>query len=186
MVNDMLDITKIERNDFIMNRTEVNIQHIIGSVANDLESYAKQHEITVSIADLARDIVIYGDEMRLRQVFQNLMDNSIKYGKRRGHLTVSSKNLDSTVELTFVDDGIGIPQNEQSKIFDRFYRASNTSKSSSSGSGLGLYIVEAIIKQHNGDIQFTSIEGEGTTFIVTLPLAKEATKSKKENKGKEA
>jgi signal transduction histidine kinase len=75
------------------------------------------------------------------------------------------------VELSFKDNGIGVPKNEQPKLFERFYRASNTSKAASSGSGLGLYIVKSIARQLGGDIHFESEEGVGTTFYVTLPLA---------------
>jgi signal transduction histidine kinase len=170
MVNDMLDITKIERNDFEMNRSKINIHHLLNSVIGDLTTYANQHEITIDSSNVARDVIVEGDEVRLRQVFQNLIDNAIKYGRNKGKIQIATEAIDGAVEITFKDDGIGIPKNEQSKIFARFYRATNTSKSTSSGSGLGLYIVRAIVQQHGGDITFESGEGEGTTFIVRLPF----------------
>ncbi len=169
MVNDMLDITKIERNDFEMNRSKINVHHLLSSVIGDLTTYANQHEVTIDSEHVARDIIIEGDEVRLRQVFQNLIDNAIKYGKNKGKIRVAAEPIDGAVEITFQDDGIGIPKNEHSKIFARFYRATNTAKSTSSGSGLGLYIVRAIIQQHGGDITFESAEGTGTKFIVRLP-----------------
>ncbi len=170
MVNDMLDITKLERNNFEMNKSKINVHHLLGSVIGDLTTYANQHEVTIDSEKIQRDIVIEGDELRLRQVFQNLIDNAVKYGRNKGKIQVTAEPIEWAVEITVQDDGIGIPQNEQSKIFARFYRATNTAKSTSSGSGLGLYIVRAIVQQHGGDIAFESSEGKGTKFIVRLPF----------------
>ena len=111
------------------------------------------------------------DKVRIRQVFQNLIDNAIKYSRHPGVLTISSSESGTTMEIAFKDNGIGIPKEEQSKLFDRFYRASNTSKTTSSGSGLGLYIVKSIANQLGGDIRFESEENVGTTFFVSLPIA---------------
>ena len=115
--------------------------------------------------------VSYGDKSRVRQVLQNLIDNAIKYGKRPGGtLDISSRVVDDSIVIVLKDNGLGIPKIEQSKIFGRFYRASNTSNSSSSGSGLGLYIVKSIVQQMGGSIRFESEENVGTTFFVTLPI----------------
>lgn len=170
MVNDMLDITKIERGDLEMTLEEINIKDVIDSVLGDLNVYAKRHEFTINTQGLAEGILISADKVRIRQVFQNLIDNAIKYSSHPGRLDISTSIKDSMVEIAFKDNGIGVPEKEQSKLFDRFYRASNTSKTSSSGSGLGLYIVKSIANQLGGDIRFESVEGEGTTFYVTLPL----------------
>ncbi len=171
MVNDMLDITKIERNDLEMNIERLQVKEIIDSVIADLSVYAQRHEFTIETKDLSPLLYVNADKVRIRQVFQNLIDNAIKYSRHPGVLTISSSESGTTMEIAFKDNGIGIPKEEQSKLFDRFYRASNTSKTTSSGSGLGLYIVKSIANQLGGDIRFESEENVGTTFFVSLPIA---------------
>jgi len=170
MVNEMLDITKIERGNLEMQIEEVNIKEIISSVIGDLDAYAQRHEFTIT-ETLPSDVFVKADKVRLRQVFQNLVDNAIKYSNHPGALAISAKVEEKSVEISFKDNGIGVPKNEQQKLFERFYRASNTAKTASSGSGLGLYIVKSIANQLGGDIRFESEEHKGTTFFVTLPLS---------------
>lgn len=170
MVNEMLDITKIERGNLEMNIEDLNVQEAVRSVMGDLEAYAARHEFEIK-QTISPDIVVLGDRVRIRQIFQNLIDNAIKYSSHPGKLEISAKLNDGFVEIAFADNGIGVPKNEQSKLFERFYRASNTAKTASSGSGLGLYIVKSIARQLGGDIRFESEEGKGTTFFVTLPVA---------------
>lgn len=170
MVNDMLDITKIENRSLELNVGKLNVQEKMNAIIASLATYADRHNFTITTAGIPNDVCILGDEERIRQVFQNIIDNAIKYSSHPGELQISARRDDSFVEIEFRDNGIGIPKNEQSKMFNRFYRASNTVSSSSSGSGLGLYIVKSIIEQHGGDIRFESKEGEGTTFFVRLPV----------------
>jgi signal transduction histidine kinase len=170
MVNDMLDITKIEHGNLEMNLEKLNIKEIIDSVINDLRTYAAAHHFTVDNSGVDPTACVMGDRIRVRQIFQNLIDNAIKYSRSSGTLIISNTIKDSMFEIAFADNGIGIPEREHGKLFERFYRATNTANASSSGSGLGLYIVKSIAKQLGGDIKFVSKENEGTTFIVTLPF----------------
>ncbi len=169
MVNDMLDITKIEKGDLDLHIEELNIKQNIESILADLQVYAEKNNVTIDDGDVAEDVVIEGDKSRTRQIFQNLIDNGIKYGKHPGTLKISARLHNDVAEIIFKDDGIGIPKDEFSKMFDRFYRATNTANVPVSGSGLGLYIVKSIAHQLGGDIHFESEENVGTTFTVTLP-----------------
>ncbi len=168
MVNDMLDITKVERGRFDMVCEVINVKELIDSICADLADYANRHTFSITV-NLPDNSVVYGDKVRIRQVFQNLIDNAIKYSANSGKLDISLNEKESNVEIIFKDNGIGIPKQEQIKLFGRFYRASNTTKVSSSGSGLGLYIVRSIVLLLGGDIRFESEEGVGTTFFVSLP-----------------
>ena len=170
MVNEMLDITKIEKGDMEMTFENLNVKEVLESVTYDLSSYAKRHEFIISIAGVADNFQIKGDKVRVRQIFQNLIDNAIKYSSHPGTLEISAVEKDEYIKITFKDNGIGIPKKEQANLFGRFYRASNTSKTASSGSGLGLYIVKSIAEQLGGDIRFESQEDVGTTFFVELPI----------------
>jgi len=171
MVNEMLDITKIEKGDLDMDLEKINLKEIIDSVLLDLGDYAERHEFKIVCHPPEKEPIVFGDRIRVRQVLQNLIDNSIKYSRSPGTLDISYVVSENTVETRFKDNGIGVPKAEQAKLFGRFYRASNTAKTTSSGSGLGLYIVKSIAKQLGGDIHFESEEGVGTTFIVTLPTS---------------
>jgi two-component system phosphate regulon sensor histidine kinase PhoR len=170
MVNDMLDITKIERGNLDMVLEYVSIKETIDSICSDLQAYAKRRGVVIE-SNITDDSIVYGDKSRVRQVLQNLIDNSIKYSKKTGVVHISSYVERNFVKFILKDNGLGIPKVEQSKIFNRFYRASNTKKSSSSGSGLGLYIVKSIVGQLHGDIRFESEEDVGTTFYVSLPTS---------------
>lgn len=169
MVNDMLDITKIEKGDLEMTLESLEVKEIIDGVVHDLSTYAKRHEFEIVTKNVDAKARIVGDKIRVRQVFQNLIDNAIKYSSHPGMLEITTGKSGSQITITFKDNGIGIPKNEHSKLFDRFYRASNTSKTASSGSGLGLYIVKSIVNQLGGSITLESEENIGTTFVVSLP-----------------
>lgn len=117
------------------------------------------------------------DAANLRAVLQNLIENAIKYTPAEGTVTVIC-GIDSsakTLALSVTDTGIGIPKEEQQRIFTRFFRASNAQKKETDGSGLGLFIAKSILQKYQGDIRFESVEGSGTTFHVTLPTTSEST-----------
>ncbi|MFT7506915.1 MAG: signal transduction histidine kinase [Acidimicrobiales bacterium] len=172
MVNDMLDITKIEGKILDLNLSDVAIAPVVDSIISDLSEYAQRQQFTISHNRLEENVTVYVDKLRVRQVLQNLMDNAIKYSSHPGSLSVSYAVDDSSLIMKLADDGIGIPQAEQAKLFGRFYRASNTAMVPGSGSGLGLYIVKSIVESFGGSISFESVEDEGTTFIVRLPRQK--------------
>ena len=172
MVNDMLDITKIERGNLDMILENVSIKDTVNSICSDLADYAKRRGVAIEI-NIDDDTIVYGDKSRVRQVMQNLIDNAIKYSKGTGMLHISGKVNGKFVNIALKDNGQGIPKVEQSKIFNRFYRASNVKNNSSSGSGLGLYIVRSIVEQLHGSISFESEENAGTTFFVSLPTSEQ-------------
>src|SRR3990167_3292511 len=172
MVNDMLDITKIERGNLDMVLEYVSVKETVDSICSDLADYAKRRGVVIE-TNIHEGINVYGDKSRVRQVMQNLIDNAIKYSKGTGVLKVTGIVEGNDAKINFKDNGQGIPKIEQSKIFNRFYRASNVKNNSSSGSGLGLYIVKSIVEQLHGNIRFESEENVGTTFFVTLPTSEQ-------------
>lgn len=119
------------------------------------------------------------DATNLRAVLQNLIENAVKYTPTGGRVTIACGTDDPSGMLSFsvADTGIGIPEEEQSRIFTRFFRASNAQRKEPNGSGLGLFIVKKIVQKYKGDIRFESKEGSGTTFYVTLPTASEPSKA---------
>ena len=118
------------------------------------------------------------DSENMRAVMQNLIENALKYTPAGGSVTVvCGKEPSGDLLFSVADTGIGIPAGEQSRVFARFYRASNAQRKETDGSGLGLFIAKGILERSQGSIRFESVEGSGTTFYVTLPVASEAPKA---------
>ena len=111
-----------------------------------------------------------GDELRLQQVFTNLIDNAIKYSPEDTVVSVSLTQSLNNAIITVQDQGIGMAPEDVSRIFERFYRVDKGRSRQAGGTGLGLSIVKQIVEQHGGSIEVKSVINEGTTFTVTLPL----------------
>ena len=172
MVNDMLDITKIEKGDKKIVLENVDILEPIEKVVTSFETYTKRYKCTIAVEKPKNAIIVLGDKALLVQILQNLVDNALKYSREDGKVTISFKTRKAYVDISITDNGIGIPSKELAIIFQRFYRASNAVRSTTGGSGLGLFIVKSFVEQMKGTIAVSSKEGEGTTFTISLPLAK--------------
>ena len=118
----------------------------------------------------ARPVVIQGDELRLEQVFQNLIQNALKYSEPTTPVFVAAKEHAAHVCVEVRDRGIGIPQVAFPHLFERFYRAANVQEGPVGGMGIGLYVVKEIVELHGGQVTVESTEGQGSTFTVYLPL----------------
>jgi signal transduction histidine kinase len=133
--------------------------------------------VTVENRATDRSVRALADRTAVAQVVLNLIDNAVKYTREGGKVRVTLRQAgEGKIEFGVEDSGIGIPEEEQRHVFERFFRASNAKRERADGSGLGLAIVKSIVEAHGGDISFTSRPGEGTTFAVRLPSA-EATPS---------
>jgi signal transduction histidine kinase len=124
-----------------------------------------------------------GDRDRLGQVFDNLISNALKFTPTGGRVTVRLRERDGQAALEVADTGMGIPEEEQSRLFERFYRASGATERSIPGIGLGLAICRAIAEAHGGSIRVSSEAGAGTTFCVMLPLGTGGSRSTREVTG---
>jgi signal transduction histidine kinase len=115
------------------------------------------------------DVVATGDRDRLRQVFANLIDNAIKYSERGSVVTIATRRQDDVAVVTVTDTGIGIAPEELPRIWERLYRGDRSR--TERGLGLGLSLVRAYVRAHNGTISASSLPGQGTTFTINLPLS---------------
>jgi len=129
--------------------------------------------VTFDIPDNLPDVL--GDEPALRRVFQNLIDNAIKYGAAGGSIAIAAEGSSTQVSVTVADRGIGIDAADQSRIFEPFYRAADVIAAQMQGAGLGLSLVHRIVQAHGGRVTVKSARGEGSAFTVTLPSAGERT-----------
>lgn len=166
LITDMLDITKIDNGQIVFNYSEFDFNELVKEIAGEMQNTTKTHKISLQ---LDKEIKIKADRNRISQVIINLISNAIKYSPGKDTVIITVKNVDErSVKLCVRDFGIGIPREQQSKIFSRFYRVTGGSKYTFPGVGLGLYISSEIIKRHSGTIFFKSEEGTGSTFCFQL------------------
>ncbi|OHA32196.1 MAG: hypothetical protein A2928_00910 [Candidatus Taylorbacteria bacterium RIFCSPLOWO2_01_FULL_45_15b] len=174
VVSDLLNVSKIEEGNFGYEFKEMNIADLFGSLSAQFRlRIEKQQNIEVPVAFsniFLGQPIVRGDPSRLTIVLTNLIENAIRYSRPGGVVNVTLRGENGSVVIDVTDNGIGIPASEQERIFNKFYRATNALHYQSDGSGLGLYINRSIMEKHNGKIWFTSKEGMGTTFFISLPL----------------
>ena len=167
MINMMLEISETEAGSATLNISEVNVSDLIEEACDLYQPLAEERDIHVEVS-IPKQQHLFGDKGKLQRVLANLLDNAIKYTPPGGKIIVSSAEVDKKIMLSVHDTGIGISQDETSRIFERFYR---TDKSRSvPGAGLGLSLVQAIVRSHGGEIKVSSFPGTGSTFTVSLPL----------------
>jgi signal transduction histidine kinase len=170
LINNILDFSRIEAGRKEYDFRETNLQEL---VRNTLESYRYQIEQSgFTFEEQIDDKVplLRVDRESIARSLLNLVNNALKYSQDRKYIGVSLYRQQSAVKLEVVDHGIGIPHEEQSKIFDKFYRVGDPLVHNTKGSGLGLSLVQHIVKAHGGDVAVDSEPGRGSRFIITLPL----------------
>ena len=171
IVQDLLTLSRLDSGNAELSLSRFPFGDAIESVvrANAINAKQRGHEFIYSEAESLPLIV--GDRSRLEQVMMNVIGNAIKYTPDGGHIRVSAGALEETVWMEVSDDGIGIPEKDRERIFDRFYRVDKARSRESGGTGLGLSIAREIVHQHNGTIALVPHEGKGTTIRLTLPIS---------------
>src|SRR5205823_3965105 len=134
----------------------------------EMRPTSQGHELELMCPD--EPMIIEGDELRLEQVLLNLLQNAVKYDPGNSPIQLTVEQREDNVCVLVADGGIGIPEAEQARLFERFYRVSNANRLHVGGMGIGLYVVKEIVTLHGGDVSVTSKENEGSTFTVCLPL----------------
>ena len=166
LVTELLDVSKMRSGKLEYTDNLVDINELLHDLVETLQLSTPQHQIILT-GQTCRPI--HGDKDRLEQVFTNLLTNAIKYSPEANRVSLHIDTCKSAVIVRVRDYGIGIPKDVQKHIFERFYRVQRVRDNNFPGLGMGLYIVEAIVKRHGGTISVESEEGEGSTFSVTLP-----------------
>ena len=137
----------------------------------NLENKIKERHIKLIFKKPKQLPKVYMDRKKMDLVLQNLLENAVKYTPEHGTIQIILEPGDKFLKVKIKDNGVGIPAEDQHKIFSKFFRAANVVRMQTEGSGLGLFIVKNIIKKHGGEIIFNSREGRGTEFVFTLPLS---------------
>ena len=169
IIERILDASRIESSIFNMKMEQVNLNEIISDAVKLIEPSATESGINIDFTSPGQ-YVIKGDRERVSEVFVNFIENAVKYNRRGGSVIIELGFDEDFAVATVADTGIGIPEDEKEKIFERFYRV-DKSREVVQGTGLGLSIVKAIVESHQGRIEFESVFGEGSTFKVYFPLA---------------
>ena len=169
IINDLLELVNTENVENEISISQVNINDVLESVLKTIKPIAEEKNIEV-VYESFRPIIADVDELKFARVVTNLVENAIKYNQVDGTVTVS---LNADHQYFFVkvqDTGIGIPEEDQDRVFERFFRVDKARARETGGSGLGLAITKEIVKKHHGSIGVQSKEDEGTTFTVRIPL----------------
>lgn len=170
IVNNLLDVSEIEDGRFPYKFLQCSFKDIVNHAVHDVQVNAERKSIVVEI-DMANDIPqLKVDRQKMKMAIQNLVDNAIKYSHIKDTITITLQKDDTDAILYISDNGIGMSDETQEKLFTKFFRGHEAIIQDPTGSGLGLYIVRNIIEKHGGKIDFTSALNKGTTFIIRLPL----------------
>jgi len=171
LIQDLLTISALEAGRMKLSLQPVALRPIVEKTFSDLKPPADNKSIT--LVNQLPELTAAADASRLEQVFANLVDNAIKYGRAQGRVTVGGiKRDDGKLEIFVQDDGPGIPIEALERIFERFYRVDKARSREQGGTGLGLSIVKHIVQAHGGEVWVKSEPGKGAAFFFTLPGAK--------------
>lgn len=176
LINDFLNVSRLQTGKFVINRDVVNLGDVAREEVSLLGVVARQRGVTVKLTVDKNIPLINVDSEKLRQVIMNMIDNAIYYSKKHGVVQVSMKQEVDHIIFMVKDHGIGVPKEEQSGLFGKFFRASNARKRRPDGTGVGLFLARKVILLHGGQVIFESEEGKGSTFGFRLPLRQPAAK----------
>ncbi len=167
LVEDLLDFSRMQSGRLSVNMRIINILSVLSEAADMYIEVAKQQNIKMDFVcpDTASNVM--GDPDRLKQVFINIIDNSVKYSNEGGHVLIDCHEEENCIHIKVADAGVGIPDQDIDRVKEKFFKSNTTVR----GSGIGLAVADEIIKQHNGLLFIESKEGVGTTVTVVLPLA---------------
>jgi two-component system phosphate regulon sensor histidine kinase PhoR len=168
LIEDLLVISRLESGQAAMNLAQVDLRDLSQRVLDDLATRASSRQATLE-NKVPAQTVVWADADRLQQVFFNLTDNAIKYGKTGGCVTVGARDTGDETEVFVADDGPGIPPDALGRVFERFYRVDRARSRENGGTGLGLAIVKHIVQAHGGEAWVKSEMQKGATFHFTLP-----------------
>ncbi len=172
IIDDLLDLSRIEASES-PSKERVSVALIAAESLERVRQLAEKNEIKIEVIEPVSDVYVIGDRHQLVSTINNLLENAIKYSDPGKKVTLRYFKQDNNVKISVEDEGLGIPNKDLDRIFERFYRVDHGRSRATGGTGLGLSIVRHVMANHQGSVDVESQEGVGSTFIVTLPVASE-------------
>jgi len=169
LVNNLIDITKIDSNYFEFTPQNYNIVDLIENITMSVADYAKNKNITIVFDTNVEEKIISCDPDQIERVILNLLSNAIKFTQDGGNIWVNLLDCGEVIKIIIKDTGIGIPKDKQKNIFDRFQQVDKSLTKQHEGSGIGLSLVKALVEKHGGEITLNSEPGKGSEFIIEIP-----------------
>jgi len=170
LVQEIINLSRLQDDDPLKNGKAVDINEVISEAVDQSRLNAEKRKITL-VHEEVDNIVINGDRNQVTMAINNLIENAINYSPDATRVAITSKVVDGIVEIAVSDQGIGIPEKDLERIFERFYRVDPARSRLTGGTGLGLSIVKHIATNHGGDVSLWSVEGAGSTFTIRFPLS---------------
>lgn len=170
LINNLIDTTKLENNYYVLNKKNIDIISMVESTINCIDKYAKQKNIQLIFDTNEEECVMGVDPEVVDRIIMNLLSNAIKFSNSNTNIYIDIFVIKEKIQISIRDEGPGISKEYQDKIFNRFYQMSRKRESESIGSGIGLDLVNYLVKSMDGEIKLKSKEGEGCEFILTFPI----------------
>jgi two-component system sensor histidine kinase SenX3 len=174
LVNDLIDLSRLQSDDPLKKAAIAPVKRLVDAAVSDVRAVAEAKEIEL-VTKIAPGLKVACVERQLTTAIRNLIVNAVNYSPPKTKVTVTAEISDGLVEIRVTDQGIGIPEGDQIRVFERFYRIDPARSRATGGTGLGLAIVKHIVTGHGGDVVLHSIEGKGSTFTLRLPTPSEET-----------
>lgn len=170
IIDDLLQVARIDSETFKLKQSKFDLIQLLQTVASSAKDALKGRNQTIEFISSAKKIAYEGDRERLTMLFENLIDNASNYSQEKTKILIKVRKARGNVVIDVVDEGVGIAQNDLTKLFTKFSRIPNPRSVEAGGTGLGLYWAQKVANLHGGEIRVKSDEGKGSTFTVILPL----------------
>ncbi|WP_058955582.1 sensor histidine kinase [Kocuria rhizophila] len=168
LVQDIIELSRLQGTDVVAKGTPVNLNRTVGEAVDRSRLAAETKHIEIRVGGRI-DVPVFGDPDMLVTAVRNLIDNAVRYSPEHTRVGVGLRERDGMAQITVTDQGPGIPESEQDRVFERFYRVDSARSRQTGGTGLGLSIVKHVMAQHGGEVSVWSQPGRGSTFTLVLP-----------------
>ena len=182
LINNIIDSTRLDQNHYKINRQNIDIINLIEWDISGIDKYAKMKNISLVFDTNVEECILAVDIEAFDRIIMNLLSNAIKFSNENSSVFINAWKDDKSIIISVKDEGIGIPENEQKTIFNRYIQSTKNKRSEYNGSGIGLDLVYNLVKAHGGTIELKSTEGVGSEFCIKMPLIEVKSNSNEKTK----